>query len=75
MAGPDGEVVGAGPDALTHALELIRNGKKINYEGAAGSQDFDKNGDVVTPIEIWQYQKGVPTTVTLANPGEDIKLP
>ena len=36
------------------ALELIANGDDINYEGAAGPVDFDENGDVVGPIEIWE---------------------
>ena len=38
-------------------------GKAINYEGAAGSVDFDKNGDVVTPIEVWKYKNGKIVTV------------
>ena len=30
-------------------------GKDTDYEGAAGTVDFDENGDVITPIEIWKY--------------------
>ena len=40
-------------------------GKEINYEGAAGSVDFDKHGDVVTPIEVWKYSKGNIVTVKI----------
>ncbi|MGQ9477186.1 MAG: ABC transporter substrate-binding protein [Candidatus Bipolaricaulia bacterium] len=35
----------------------------LNYEGAAGAVDFDENGDVVTPIDVWQYKNGVPVTI------------
>ncbi|OUC08981.1 hypothetical protein RY27_05740, partial [Litorilinea aerophila] len=74
VAGPEGEVVGAGVDGLRRALELLSAGEDINYEGAAGSQDFDENGDVATPIEIWRYENGRPVTVQLVNPGEPISL-
>ena len=43
----------------------MNQGQKINYEGAAGSVDFDKHGDVVTPIEVWKYSKGSIETVKL----------
>jgi ABC-type branched-subunit amino acid transport system substrate-binding protein len=56
VAGPPGEVIY--PGEFTKAFELLDQGKKINYEGAAGSVDFDKNGDVFTPIEIWMYSGG-----------------
>lgn len=41
---PDGEVVG--PTEWEKARALIAEGKPINYQGASGSVDFDKNGDV-----------------------------
>ena len=44
IASPPGEVVGPGDWA--NAVTLIAAGKDINYEGAAGSADFDENGDV-----------------------------
>lgn len=56
VANPPGEKIY--PDQFKKAFELLKAGKKINYEGAAGSCDFDKNGDVVTPIQIWKYSKG-----------------
>lgn len=56
VANPPGEVVG--PGDLPHALELIRNGQDINYEGVAGSQDIDENGDVSNTIEIWKIEGG-----------------
>lgn len=39
-----GEVVR--PGEWAKAKRLLSEGKDINYEGAAGSQDFDANGDV-----------------------------
>ena len=55
VANPPGDIVTVGVEGIKKALELIKAGKAVNYEGAAGSVDFDKNGDVVTPIEIWKY--------------------
>ena len=56
VANPPGEIIL--PGQFSKAFELMQAGKPINYEGAAGSVDFDRNGDVITPIEIWKYKKG-----------------
>ncbi|MCC6944297.1 MAG: ABC transporter substrate-binding protein [Thermomicrobiales bacterium] len=57
VANPPGEVVGPGSDGWTAALELIAAGTDIDYEGAAGSQNLDENGDVLTgTINIWAIQ-------------------
>ena len=62
VANPPGEVVM--PGEFKKAFGLLKQGKPINYEGAAGSVDFDKNGDVITPIEVWRYNsKGQIVTV------------
>jgi len=61
VANPPGEVVM--PGQFNKAFGLLKQGKKINYEGAGGSVDFDKNGDVRTPIEIWKYSHGKIVTV------------
>lgn len=45
VANPPGEVIRPGEWAKAKAL--IAEGKDINYEGASGNVDFDKNGDVV----------------------------
>ncbi len=70
VSNPPGEVIVAGVDGIKKAIELLKAGKAINYEGAAGSVDFDKNGDVVTPIEIWKYIATEPyiETVRLETP-------
>ena len=65
VANPPGEKVYAGVDGLTKALSLLQQGKEINYEGVAGPVDFDKYGDVVTPIEIWKYTEKDPYIVTV----------
>ena len=62
VANPPGAVVM--PGEFKKAFEMLKQGKPINYEGAAGSVDFDGNGDVVTPIEVWKYNRqGEITTV------------
>ena len=65
VANPPGETVGPGPADLKKALQFLEEKKKINYEGAAGSCDFDANGDVVTPIEVWKFAAGKIATVRL----------
>jgi ABC-type branched-subunit amino acid transport system substrate-binding protein len=65
VANPPGEVVGVGVEGLKKAFELLKAGKDINYEGAGGSQDIDKNGDVLSPIEIWQYVEKEPYIETV----------
>ncbi len=66
VANPPGEVVI--PGEFKKAFALLKQGKQINYEGAAGSVDFDKYGDVVTPIEIWEFRGGELKTVELMEP-------
>ena len=66
VANPPGEIVY--PGDFDKAFALLRAGKAINYEGAAGSVDFDKHGDVVTPIEIWEYRDGKLKTLRTESP-------
>lgn len=65
VAAPPGEAFGVGVDEFVKAFKVLKEGGEINYEGAAGSVDFDEHGDVVTPIEVWKYVGGVPTVVRL----------
>ncbi|HID99801.1 MAG TPA: amino acid ABC transporter substrate-binding protein [Thiotrichaceae bacterium] len=53
-----GKQVIAGIKNLKQGLKYLQQGLNINYVGASGNIDFDENGDVVTPIEIWCYQGG-----------------
>lgn len=65
ISNPPGEIAVAGVDGFKKALEALKAGRDINYEGVAGAQDFDKNGDVVTPIEIWKYVENEPYIETV----------
>jgi ABC-type branched-subunit amino acid transport system substrate-binding protein len=56
VANPPGRFIG--PGEFKQAFEMLEKGEKINYEGASGSVDFDDNGDVLAPIEIWKFAKG-----------------
>jgi branched-chain amino acid transport system substrate-binding protein len=63
VAGPPGEIIM--PGEFKKAFDLLKQGKDINYEGAAGAVDFDANGDVVTPIEVWMYTGGTMKTIRM----------
>lgn len=58
VANPPGEKITASVENFRKALKLLSEGKEIDYEGAAGSIDFDEHGDTVTPILIWKIEKG-----------------
>lgn len=36
------------------AMELVRNGEDINFQGASGNVDIDENGDVVGSYDVWE---------------------
>jgi hypothetical protein len=66
VSNPPGAVVGVA--GFVAALTALKNKQDINYEGAGSALDFDAAGDVVSPIEIWQYNKdaeGGIKTITL----------
>ncbi len=60
VAGAPGEKVG--PGDITRALELIRDGKDVDYIGVAGQQEIDELGDVLNTIEIWKIEDGTITS-------------
>lgn len=35
------------------AMEMVRKGEDINYQGASGNVDIDENGDVVGNYDVW----------------------
>ena len=54
---------GGAIDPHVHSFEegakLLGEGKKINYEGASGSCDFDAVGDIVSrPFSVQQVRQG-----------------
>jgi ABC-type branched-subunit amino acid transport system substrate-binding protein len=72
VANPGGARVNGGTvDALASAMDKIRQGQEVNYAGAAGACDFDKNGDVKTPISIWKFTQSGTQSVQLQG-AEDI---
>ncbi|MEM8827870.1 MAG: ABC transporter substrate-binding protein [Cyanobacteria bacterium P01_G01_bin.19] len=51
------------------ALELIRNGEDINFQGASGNVDIDENGDVVGSYDVWQVgEDGTLTVIDKVDP-------
>jgi len=59
VAGPPGDKIGAGAAGVKQALEAVRAGTDIDFDGAANSDNFDKNGDVLTgAIEIFKITAG-----------------
>jgi ABC-type branched-subunit amino acid transport system substrate-binding protein len=56
VSNPPGSFVG--PGEFAKAFSLLTEGQPINYEGASGSVDFDTNGDVDAPIEVWRFKNG-----------------
>jgi len=63
VALPPGEVIL--PGEWEKAVELLKAGQDINYEGAAGSQDFDERGNVPGIIEEMIVRDGAFRTVGL----------
>ena len=66
VAGPPGAAFLAGPDGVRAALEAVRNGDDVNYEGAATTLDWNDAGDVpVGLVEIWAFRGGAIVTAEL----------
>lgn len=54
VANPGGTLINPSTEGFETALAAIANGEDIDYDGAAGPQDFDDNGDVlIGAIETW----------------------
>jgi neutral amino acid transport system substrate-binding protein len=41
---------------VCQGLAWLKEGKKINYQGASGNVDLDKNGDVSGVYEVWRVE-------------------
>jgi branched-chain amino acid transport system substrate-binding protein len=60
---------GAAVSSFAEGARLLREGKKINYEGASGACDFDQIGDILSaPFIVQQVRKGKNERVTIINP-------
>jgi len=65
VSNPPGTVVYSFADGA----RLLGEGKKINYEGASGSCDFDQIGDILSaPFSVQQVRKGKSELVMIINP-------
>ena len=65
VSNPPGTMV----SSWEEGAKLLREGKKINYEGASGSCDFDAIGDILSrPFGIYQVRKGKIEQVSILNP-------
>ncbi|MEO1670539.1 MAG: ABC transporter substrate-binding protein [Cyanobacteria bacterium J06631_2] len=54
------------------AMELVRNGEDINFQGASGNVDIDANGDVVGGYDVWQVgEDGSLSVIDNVNPVVD----
>ncbi|MFM9160624.1 MAG: amino acid ABC transporter substrate-binding protein, partial [Dolichospermum sp.] len=38
---------------VCQGLKLLKEGKKINYQGASGDVDVDTNGNVIGTYDVW----------------------
>lgn len=52
---PGDTIVGGSQEEMTKALALIQEGADIQYEGPSGTVNFDEQGDVKTPIGIFEF--------------------
>ncbi len=56
VASPGGTLVIPGADSISDALDAIRDGDDVDYDGAATTLDWNSTGDVTTGVMgIWQY--------------------
>jgi branched-chain amino acid transport system substrate-binding protein len=67
VANPPGETIL--PGEFAKAKELLAAGQDVDYEGAAGSQNFDEAGDVPGTYSHWAIEGGRIVEVELIRPG------
>jgi branched-chain amino acid transport system substrate-binding protein len=54
VSGPPGEVV----YSYEEGVKALKAGKKIDYDGASSSIDFDESGDVKPTFGVYRVEKG-----------------
>jgi branched-chain amino acid transport system substrate-binding protein len=60
---------GATVTSYEEGSRVLAEGKKINYEGASGSCDFDAIGDILSrPFGVYQVRKGKIEQAAIINP-------
>ena len=60
---PAGTPIYAGKAEFAKALDLIKQGKPIRYEGVIGPVSFDAAGDITGPFRLWRIKDGEVVTV------------
>ena len=70
VTGTEGEPIYAGPEEFKKALELIKAGEKIRYEGVIGPVVFDQYGDITGPFRLWKITDGEVVTSGTMSPEE-----
>ena len=56
IAGPPGRTVPGTPEGVADGLALLAEGRKINFDGAANTLDWDGNGDLLRGhIGTWRF--------------------
>lgn len=68
VSNPPGEVII--PGQFAKAVKLLKAGKKIDWTGAAGQENFDKNGDISTSFAEWAIKDGHIETVRVFDPSK-----
>lgn len=58
-----GTPIHAGKEEFAKALQLIKDGKPVKYEGVIGPVSFDQYGDITGPFRLWKISNGEVTTV------------
>ncbi len=58
-----GSPIHAGKEEFAKALQLIKDGKPVKYEGVIGPVSFDQYGDITGPFRLWKITNGEVTTV------------
>jgi ABC-type branched-subunit amino acid transport system substrate-binding protein len=59
VAGPPGATIGTGAAGIVEAMTAIRAGTDIDFDGSANTDNWDKNGDLLTgAIEIFKITGG-----------------
>src|SRR5690606_12675404 len=66
VSNPPGEMIDRGDqDRVTATLKALKDTETSNHDGVASPYDFDKTGDVITPVNIWKYSGGQIETVRM----------
>jgi branched-chain amino acid transport system substrate-binding protein len=61
---PSGQKITANAAGIKQAVDLIKQGKPINYQGASGFSGWDAKGDVSSGyIQVWKYEGGKIVTI------------